>query len=214
MAEKPGAFETPSRFISPSVARPAKRITCRAAKTRRTIFATSAVGVSGSVANSIPEIAAVIGAQPNPGQRTARAILAAEVVIGIPPYCNLPSCNDERGHPRLDKKNAAKEMRDLGLKVTTASRGRLGWVQAFRLRRGKTRGATCCRGWLTKSDKLAGRNALERRRPGSGQVPKPLIWRDGGVSGLCPATGRVTRGRPAKVIARQRSTYATQTSHP
>lgn len=125
------------------------------------------------------------------------------MVIGIPPYGDLPSSNDERGHPHLGKKNAAKQMRNLGSKVSLAPRGLHGWAQAFRLRRGKTRRAFRCYVWPTKSGKLVGRFALERRRPGSGREPKPPIRRDGGVSGLCPATGRATSGRPGNVTARQ-----------
>jgi hypothetical protein len=36
------------------------------------------------------------------------------------PHGELPSNSDEKGHQRLGKKHAAKEMRDLGLKVSTA----------------------------------------------------------------------------------------------
>ena len=86
----------------------------------------------------------------------------------------MPSNNDDRERPRLGKKNAAKEMRDLGLKVSTAHREMHEWVQAFRLRRGEARGAFRCHAWLTEGGKLAGRIALERRRPGSGRELKTL----------------------------------------
>ena len=42
-------------------------------------------------------------------------------------------------------------------------------MKAFRLRSGKTRGAFRHHGWLTEGGKLAGRIALELRRPGSGR---------------------------------------------
>jgi len=90
------------------------------------------------------------------------------------PHGELPSNSDERGHRRLGNKNAATEMKNLGLKVSTAHREMHEWVQAFRLRRGETRGAFRCHGWLTERGKLAGRIALERRRPGSGRELKTL----------------------------------------